>query len=239
MNAQLQEMAQSAQSESLCGHCGRPWFGVVAYCPYCGRKPGFATQAPGERPQRDQALASGTLGMPAGALPGQDPGPPPQEPRATPGRVTGSTPQRPHAARHGPVRDHSISRQMGAESVTPLQVVPVSGETLPLTGDRPAASRLNRAALTLLFKTVAAGLSALLLFWMVVKLLAPTTNEGAPPQLKISASGIVSPGPAPSTSAAHVPSIPRRTGAAVPAPSSRRSLCSVAHETAGLCKSQE
>jgi hypothetical protein len=122
---------------------------------------------------------------------------------------------------------------------TPLQGVPVSGETLPGERNRPAPSQSNKTALTLLFKTVVAGVSALLLLWMVVKLPGSKTNEGASPQLPISTSGIASPRWGPSTNTAQVPSVPLRTDTAVPPQSNRRSLCSVANETAGLCKSQE
>jgi len=167
MNLQMTESAQPARGVSLCEFCRRPWFGLVAYCPYCGRKPSCFTaisQEPDDCPQIEEALAS---------------------------------------------------------------------------GQRPTPSQLNKPALTLLFKTVVAGVSALLLFWMVVKLPAPRTNEAASPQLPISTSNIASPMRGPSTSAAQVPSIPLRTDTAVPPQSNRRSLCSVANEAAGLCKSQE
>jgi hypothetical protein len=227
MNVQTNKLAQSARSESLCGFCGRQWFGSVAYCPYCGCKTNLTTQEPDDLSRRDEALATeGILAIPAGELDRQEPKSAPQ----------------------------STSRQINAESVAPLQGVPISGEPLPVKRDRATPSQLNKTA-TLLFKTVAAGVSALLLFWIMVKLLAPETNEGASPQLPIATSGIASPGPAPSTSAAPVPSIPLRTDTAVPAaepaarqlerdaaqaaPPSLRSLCSVANETAGLCKSQK
>lgn len=31
----------SARGPIACEFCARPWFGLVAYCPYCGRKPSF------------------------------------------------------------------------------------------------------------------------------------------------------------------------------------------------------
>jgi hypothetical protein len=210
MNVRMNQLARSARSESVvCEFCARPWFGLVAYCPYCGRKPSCFTtmkQEPDDRLRIDEALPSGQaiLGMPVGELPYLEVKPPRQEPRET-----------------------------------PLQSVPLSGETLPVKWDRPAPSQLNRTASTLLFKTVVAGVSALLVFWLLVKLPAPKPNEGTSAQLPISTSGIASPGPGPSTSAAQVPSIPLPTDNAVPARSNKRSLCSVAHETAGLCKSQE
>ena len=201
----MNEPAQSARGESACDFCGRPWFGLVAYCPYCGRKSSLTTihQEPDGRPPGDEASASdpGTLQTPAGA-PRQEAKSPRKEPDGT-----------------------------------PLQGVPVSGRDLPVERDRPTPSRLNEKASTLRFKTVAAGASALLILWMAVKLLAPGTNEGASRQLPISTSGIASPRPVPATSAAQGPSIPRRTDNAVP-PQSNRSLCSVANETAGLCKVQ-
>ena len=208
MKVQMKELAQSARGERECGVCGQPLFGLVAYCPYCGRKHGF-TRTNLERddhPQNDKALASGqgTLGMPAGELHSQEAKSPRKEPRGT-----------------------------------PLQGVPIFGESLRGERNRPAPSQLNRTALTLLFKTVVAGIGALLLFWMVVKLTATKTNDGASPQLPISTSGIASPSQGPSTSAVQVPPIPLRTDTAVPPQTNRRSLCSVANETAGLCKSQE
>ena len=203
----MNEPAQSARGgESACGSCGRPWFGLVAYCPYCGRKSSLTTihREPDDRPPSDEASASGpgTLETLAGEPQRQEA----KAPRKEPGG-------------------------------TPLQEVPVSGRDLTGERDRPTPSQLNETASTHRFKTIAAGASALLLLWMAVKLFAPGTNEGASPQLPISTSGIASPRPVPAPSAAQVPSIPRRTDTAVP-PQSNRSLCSVANETAGLCKVQ-
>ena len=102
---QMNKLAQSVQSVSQCGFCGRPWFGLVAYCPYCGREPSFAkiNQEPDDRPQSDERDESES-----------------DEPRKKP---------------RGP----------------------------------------------LLVKTAIAGLSALLLLWIVVKAPAPKTDEGASP----------------------------------------------------------
>ena len=138
---------------------------------------------------------------------------------------------------------------------TPLQGMPMSGQSLPGDRDRPAPSQSNKAALTLLFIAVALGVGALLLFWMGLKLLAPETNEGASPRLPRSTSGVVSPSPGSATGAAPAPSVPPRTdtaapprtdtaapprtGTAAPPPSNKRSLCSPANEAAGLCKSRE
>ena len=54
--AQTNKLDQPARSEKRCGSCGRPWFGLVAYCPYCGREPGFTkiSQEPRDRPQSDK-----------------------------------------------------------------------------------------------------------------------------------------------------------------------------------------
>jgi hypothetical protein len=172
---QMNKLAQGVQSVSQCGFCGRPWFGLVAYCPYCGREPSFAkiNQEPDDRPQSDE-------------------------------------------------RDESES-----ESDEPRK--------------KPRGP--------LLVKTAIAGLSALLLLWIVVKAPAPKTDEGASPHA-IATSRM---GAGPSTSAAQVPSaqvpsvkappvqapsVPPRTDTTV-APPSNNSLCSVASETAGLCKSQQ
>lgn len=57
MIAELDKLDQPARGESLCGYCRRPWFGLVAYCPYCGRKPSFTavSQEPEDHPQSDEA----------------------------------------------------------------------------------------------------------------------------------------------------------------------------------------
>jgi hypothetical protein len=201
----MNELARSAGGQSLCESCGRLWFGSVAYCPYCGRKPKFRTirQEPDDSCQSDAASTGGPgTSMPAGELPRQDAKPPRHEP-------------------HG----------------TPLQVTPISGKDLRVDRDRATPAQLKKKTSPLLFKALAAGVSALLLFWMVAKPLTPNSNERASTRLPISASGIVSRW-MPSTSAAQEPSIPLRTDIASP-PRSNRSLCSVANEKAGLCKSQQ
>jgi hypothetical protein len=178
--AQMNKLAQAASIESQCAFCGRPWFGFVAYCPYCGREHSFTKidQEPDESPRSD-------------------------EPRTEPRGPLGEEPRK-----------------------KPRKPLPV--------------------------KAAIAAVSALLLLWIVVKAPAPKADEGASPHA-ISASSIPSPGAGPPASAAQVPSvqvpavqapsvqarsIPQRTEASVPPPSNR-SLCSVASETAGLCKSQE
>jgi hypothetical protein len=204
MNVRMNALAQSARAESLCEFCGRPWFGLVAYCPYCGRKPGFPTinKEPDDRFQTEGASASrpGALWRPAGELHRQGAKSPRKEP---PGM--------------------------------PLRGAPVIGQPQPSPAERnrPTAARLNKTALTLLFKAVVAGVGALLLLWP-----APNTNEGASPQLPVTTSGAY-PRRGPATTAAPVPSIPLRTDSSVPPQSNRTPLCSVAHATAGLCKSQQ
>lgn len=58
--------AGSGRSHANCAFCGQPWFGDVAYCPYCGRPSAAApvgaaasappaTPAPAPRPQRGSA----------------------------------------------------------------------------------------------------------------------------------------------------------------------------------------
>lgn len=205
VNVHMHELARSAGGQSLCESCGRLWFGSVAYCPYCGRKPNFRTirQEPGDRPQSDEASAGGRgTSMPAGELHRQEAKPPRQAP-------------------HG----------------TPLQGTPISGKDLRVDRHRAAPSQSKKKPSPLLFKALAAAVSALLLFWMVVKPLTPNSNEGASTRLPISASGIVSRW-MPSTSAEQTSSTPLRTDTAGP-PRSNRSLCSVANEKAGLCKSQQ
>jgi hypothetical protein len=196
---QANELARPARVGSACGFCGRPLFGAVAYCPYCGRKPSFTAIG-------DEVLESGTAtrGMPAGGLHRPEARPPRKEPRAT-----------------------------------PVQGVPILG-SLPGERDSATPSQLNKTTVTLLFKIAAIGVSALLLFWMAVKLPGLMTHEGASPRLPISSSGVVSPMGSPSTSAAQkTPPVPQGTDIAPPPQANRRSLCSAAHEAAGLCKSQQ
>lgn len=44
---EMTNLDRSARAASLCEFCGRPWFGVVAYCPYCGRSPGSGQEVLG------------------------------------------------------------------------------------------------------------------------------------------------------------------------------------------------
>lgn len=228
MHVQLNKFTQSARGVTVCEFCARPWFGLVTYCPYCGRKPSVTTinQEPDDLLQSDAALASGqeTMEMPADEVHGEEAESPGAAPRGTPPRA-----------------------------------VPISAEIPPVERIRPTASPLDKKASTLLFRTAVAGVSAMLVLWIGAKLLAPKTNEGASPRPPVSTSGIPSSSRGPSTratqvpstpprtgtavppqsNAAPVPSTPPRTGTAVPPRSDRRSLCSAASETAGLCKSQE
>lgn len=99
----------------------------------------------------------------------------------------------------------------------------------------------GRTASPILFKTViagvVAGVIALVLVWVVAKLLASRTSEEASPYPLAPASAIDSSPRIPLTSAADASSV-LRTERPV-APRSSRSPCSVAHQTAGLCTSQE
>jgi hypothetical protein len=200
MNAvQINKLAQLASNESQCGFCGQPWFGLVAYCPYCGREPGFAkiNQEPDDHPQSDESNES-------------------DEPR-------------------------------------------------------------KKSRVPLLVKTAIAGVSVLLLLWIVLKAPAPKTDEAASPHATTSSMGAGPPttptsaaqGPsvqvpsaqkAPSEQAQPVqsqpvqaqpvqaqpvqaqpvqaPTAPSGPGTTAAPRPPNRSLCSVANETAGLCKSQ-
>lgn len=201
MHLQPNMPAQATRGASACEFCARPWFGSVAYCPYCGCRPGFLTvnQDRNDLLPTDAALAAGpgTKKMPAGELHREDP-----EPRET-----------------------------------PRQGVPQPGEIPQVERIGPTTPHRGKKASSLLFRTVVAGISAMLVFWIGVKLFAPKTEEAAVSRPPASTSGKVSPGPVPSTSAAPVPSGPPRTGKEVPPPSTNRSLCSAASEKAGLCKS--
>jgi hypothetical protein len=266
MNVQINNLAQSARGESVCGFCGRRWFGLVAYCPYCGRKPSFPTinQEPDDRAQSDDALASGqrTLWMPAGELHGQEAKSPRKEPFLRIDQESDDRRQSDEALASGilgmPAGELQYQEAKSPRKEprgTQLQGEPILGEALPRERKGPTPSQSSKKASTLLFKAAAAGLGVLLLLWTVVKLPAPKTDEGASPQLPKSTSGVASPSRGPSTTAAQQPPIPLRTDTAVPAgdqtvrqqerdpaqaaPQSKsRPLCSVAHQTAGLCKSK-
>src|SRR4051794_5560576 len=63
-------LEQTPPGESLCEFCSRPWFGQVAYCPYCGRQASKAAkQKSSESHQAAQAAASGSPWAPADAAP--------------------------------------------------------------------------------------------------------------------------------------------------------------------------
>jgi len=253
-NVQTDNLAQPARVESRCEFCRRPWFGSVAYCPYCGRKPGFLTiiPEPDDRLPIDEPSSAGPamLLTPAGKQHGQKAESADKETRKTP-----------------------------LEGVPVLGALR-PGEQKGPAQKGPAPPQSDRKASTLLFKTAIAGVGALLLFWILVKSPSTTTSEKSSPELPVSTSGTVSPRQSPPTSAAAVPSIPPRTDtAAAPPPTSaaavpsipprtdtaapppptsaapvpsiaprtdsaappqtnRKSLCSAAHEAAGLCKSQ-
>lgn len=144
LDVQTDPVTEPVRSGSPCAFCGRPWFGRVAYCPYCGRKPGARPAGP------RQALAT-----------------------------------------------------------------PAPNATTPLRRDGKGSA--------FLVKTVLALVGALLVLWVALKPLAPSTGQKAAP-----APAIATPAPA----------IPPRAAAAAP-PKSNRSLCSQASEAVGLCKSQE
>ena len=139
-------------SDTSCGYCRRPWFGVVDYCPYCGRKPAFV------------------IAMPAGRL-------------------------------------------------------PVISETIEFEQDSTATPQLGKTASPLLFKALSAGVIALMLLWMVVKLFASGTGEEASPTPPAPALAI-----APAAVLRTENPVPLRPG---------KSPCSAAHQAAGLCTSQK
>lgn len=99
--------------------------------------------------------------------------------------------------------------------------------------DLPAA----RTVSPLVFRTVIAGLVALGLLWMVVWILATGTNREASPHPPGPTAAIASPRPIALTSAAEASSGQRTERPVLPR--SRWSPCSVAHQRAGLCTSQE
>jgi len=228
MNIQAKESARVAQGQSLCGFCSQPWFGPVAFCPYCGKPSVASTHRRTDKlPQGEKAVAGGpgSFAMPTGELHRREdeslqPSPP----------------------------SHMESRRK------PLPGLPPLGKEPPAGRDSMAPSQMNRTVLALLF-TVAAGVGALL-FWMLLKLPAPNADGRSTPQLPISSSDRASPKPEPSTPArtdtaapsrsppprtkAPVPPrpLPRRADTAASPPANRSALCSAANEAAGLCKSQ-
>lgn len=46
LDVQMDPVTEPVHSGSPCAFCGRPWFGRVAYCPYCGRQPGARPAGP-------------------------------------------------------------------------------------------------------------------------------------------------------------------------------------------------
>jgi hypothetical protein len=189
-------VAESARGESQCIFCHRPWFGLVAYCPYCGRRISFRTnsQAPDYRPPREVASERESLRMQVGEL--------------------------------------------------------------PVEPDRPARPLgKTTAALTLLFKAIVVGVSALLVLWIGLELLASKSDETSSAQQPAPRWGpSMSTSGAQESSVAQVPSVPPSTSAAAPEnpyaqvpPDQPRTntagppnpLCSAADEKAGLCRSQQ
>jgi len=226
-------LAQTPPGESLCEFCNRPWFGQVAYCPYCGRQAREAAHPKYREPHlaaaemQDKELEA-ELSHASPAVPpprrrtsftptGEEPDGPgrTENPRSSDEAVAG------FMAPVGALHEHEtgLSRQLGGTS---------PGAVPPLEPDKPPSSPRGKNAARLLFKIVVAGASASLLFWMGLRLLGSETNEEASP------TPVAAPAPAP---AAPAPAVQPRAAPAAP-PSLKKSLCSEANEKAGLCKTQ-
>jgi len=209
MNVQTDELAELVQprrGESRCEYCGRPWFGLVAYCPYCGRKAGFTTVSEVSHPrlENDEALTSEQAA--SWVLPRE---------------------QRVHNA-------ESLRKQ---SRTAPVEDMPGLVENLPGQRNVAARSRFNKPGFTLLLSIVVAGA---LLVWLLVGLFASDEDERASPPVQRAITGrIESPPQTPVTNVAKPSPVPPSTDTSAPPEPSKSPLCSVMHERAGLCKSQE
>jgi hypothetical protein len=205
---------QPARVERQCGFCARPWFGMVAYCPYCGRMPGPAItdSKPEVGLTSGETLASDTtLALPSGELPLQGPSPPPKEPSSPPleGLAIPGEPRRTETDRPPPLRS-------GKSGMTPSYKSVIAGAS----------------ALLLIVMAVLAFRADEEAPPQPPKVASDSASARPVP------SGIAAPPPVPSANAAPPPSIPQGVAAVVPPAPSGRSLCSEANEAAGLCKSQ-
>jgi hypothetical protein len=160
----MNDLIQPRDAGNLCAYCRRPWFGLVAFCPFCGREPRF---------------------------------------RAVDRQPFGTS---------------------GSDVATTLRL---ESPNLPTA----------RTASPLFFRTVAAGLIASVLVWMVAWLLASGTGREASPYPPAPTEAIAFPRPIALTSAAEASSVPRTERPVLPR--SGRWPCSAAHHRAGLCTSQE
>lgn len=230
--------AEARPGQATCGACGQPWFGDVAYCPYCGR--------PSAGAAADTAADASAAPAPQAALPPvleQEPG--------SAARASAAVARVTHAVAD---RVHSFAGQMRASAamagawadrpgigwrvwwkpvatVAALGVVAIAVDRLSTrSGDAAAAQETTRT-------TVAApGPAPATPAVNAVPAPPPTTTAmGAPPApVRGEPAGSAQPPP---TEPAAAPRADTQPQAPAP-PAPRRSLCSAASEAAGLCNPQ-
>ena len=225
MKVPIDKLVQSARGEILCEFCGRQWFGLVAYCPYCGRKPGFTviTQPADDRLQSDKSPANGQVAMPAGELQSQKEMSTLKEPGGTPPQAAPMPGENIRFERNRPPPPRSNDRASAFLFKTAVAGVSVlfvfwlgfkllAPRTIGGASPQPPVSTSGIASPRRDEPTSAAQ----------VPPMAPRTDAPVPAR----------------SNAAQAPSIAPPTDAPVRPPSATRSLCSAASEAAGLCKPQ-
>jgi hypothetical protein len=215
MNVQTNKLAQAAQGERLCGSCGQPWFGSVAYCPYCG-KPSFApaNRQPDARPQDEKAVArgQGDLGISPGEFHLQEDEPSPTESRRK-------------LIPDLPIFDKDLPA--GQDKAPPS---PINRSVLAILFT--VAAVVGALLFWMLVKLPAPRTEA------EAPSQLPISGTASPTPGPSTGAAPVRPVPARTETAAPPPAPPARTETAVPSPSTRGALCSPANEAAGLCKPQ-
>jgi len=91
---QTGESKPTKARRKACGACGRPWFGMVAFCPYCGRETSQITEEPATAQPAPSAPITYAVPEPATA---QAPQPLPQDDRqqaAAAAAAPGAAPRR-------------------------------------------------------------------------------------------------------------------------------------------------
>jgi hypothetical protein len=224
-----------------CGFCGEPWFGSVAYCPYCGCASGGATVATAADPAPESDFMFGTdFTAEAGLAPRAD--------LATTGddapdidfdalaRAADGGPARAHDPHEHAPPEPSRARRGGWKPValaTVLGSVVLAAIVLGV-GQRAATSD-DRAGpqgtVRVLGGDAAQGSPT-----QTDAAVAAPAAAAAPAQ---AAPAPDAPPPAPAPAAPAAPRAEAEAPAQQPAaPAPRRSLCSVANEAAGLCRPQ-
>ena len=229
MNVQTNELTRSAQGVSSCGFCSQPWFGSVAYCPYCG-KPGLASaKRPGDARRDAKAAAGdkGNFGTPTGTLPWRDDEPSHRESRRKP--LAGL-----------PAFDKELPAGQDSAASPPINRTVLALLFI-------AAAAVGALLLWMVFKlaapkpdTGAPPQPPISASETPPPAPGPST-DAAPVPSTPAPTGAALPPPTPARraeTAAPPPTPAPRAETAIPPPSNSGALCSPASEAAGLCKSQ-